>query len=369
MSHYKEREEKVCLNCNAALSGRFCHQCGQENIEPRETVWGLITHFFNDITHFDGKFFTSLKYLIRKPGFLPAEFRRGRRASYLNPIRMYVFSSAVFFLIFYNLYSVNKSFRPEDFIKKANRKTLNQLKEAAYGEAETKVDSARIDSGFALLYKVVESKPDTVVKSGKGKKVLDTLDNGLKISAVEFDKDYESKEQYDSVQRTLPANERDNWLEKMLRYKNIDLQQKYGENEKLMWSDVANKFLHMFPYMLFISLPLYALYLKLLYRRRKDFYYVDHIMFLIYLYIFTFLFLLVYFSLETLNDRLDSGWITLLASVYFLYGIYYTFRAMRNFYEQGFFKTLVKFLLLNVMALITLIVLSSVFFGLTFLQV
>ncbi len=69
MSHSKERHEKICLNCNAELTGRYCHVCEQENIEPKETVWGLVSHFFYDITHFDGKFFSTARYLITKPGF------------------------------------------------------------------------------------------------------------------------------------------------------------------------------------------------------------------------------------------------------------------------------------------------------------
>ena len=63
MSHFKERKEKKCLNCNAIVHDRFCGICGQENIEPKESAWHLINHFFQDITHFDGKFFSSLKYL------------------------------------------------------------------------------------------------------------------------------------------------------------------------------------------------------------------------------------------------------------------------------------------------------------------
>ena len=103
MSHLKARAETICLNCNELLTGKYCHVCGQENIEPKETVWLLVTHFFNDITHFDGKFFNTLGLLIRRPGFLPREYVLGRRASYLNPIRMYIFTSAVFFLIFFSI--------------------------------------------------------------------------------------------------------------------------------------------------------------------------------------------------------------------------------------------------------------------------
>jgi len=80
--------------------------CGQENIEPKETVWGLVSHFFYDITHFDGKFFGTTRSLITKPGFLPQEYLKGRRARYLHPIRMYVFSSAVFFISLFSMFNV-----------------------------------------------------------------------------------------------------------------------------------------------------------------------------------------------------------------------------------------------------------------------
>jgi len=105
LSHLKERKEKNCLNCNAQVQGRFCHICGQENVETKESAWHLISHFFQDITHFDGKFFTSVKLLITRPGFLSREYMAGRRASYLNPVRLYVFTSAFFFLIFFSLYT------------------------------------------------------------------------------------------------------------------------------------------------------------------------------------------------------------------------------------------------------------------------
>jgi len=101
MSHLPERKEKICLNCKSVIYGRYCHVCGQQNTEPKESFWGLITHFVYDITHFDGKFFATTKYLLFRPGYLATEYLRGRRASYLNPIRMYIFTSAFFFILFF----------------------------------------------------------------------------------------------------------------------------------------------------------------------------------------------------------------------------------------------------------------------------
>ena len=92
MPHLPERSEKVCLNCKADLIGRFCHICGQENVEPKEGFWHMVTHFVFDLFHFDGKFLSTLKYLLFKPGYLSKEHLIGKRASYLHPIRMYVFT-------------------------------------------------------------------------------------------------------------------------------------------------------------------------------------------------------------------------------------------------------------------------------------
>jgi len=79
-----------------------------ESVEQKETFWGLINHFVYDVTHFDGKFFDTTKYLLFRPGFLALEYFRGRRAGYLNPIRMYVFTSAFFFIIFFSFIVQNK---------------------------------------------------------------------------------------------------------------------------------------------------------------------------------------------------------------------------------------------------------------------
>ena len=75
---YPLRKETDCLNCGAMVQGRYCHVCGQENTEPKETFWHMVTHFFYDITHFDGSFFVTLKDLFSSPGFLSREYMRAQ---------------------------------------------------------------------------------------------------------------------------------------------------------------------------------------------------------------------------------------------------------------------------------------------------
>src|SRR5882757_7529952 len=98
MARHHLRHDNTCLNCGATVEERFCTRCGQENLEPKESIGHIIGHFFADITHFDSKLFITLKDLILRPGFLTREYVAGRRMSYLNPIRMYIFISAIFFL-------------------------------------------------------------------------------------------------------------------------------------------------------------------------------------------------------------------------------------------------------------------------------
>ena len=165
MSHLKERKEKNCLNCQATLYGRYCHVCGQENLEPKETVWHLVTHFFNDITHFDGKFFSTVKYLLRKPGFLSAEYMAGRRASYLNPIRMYVFTSAIFFLLLFAMKDpkdmVNSSSTPDkgETLAELKHDRADLKKELAgdddYGDSvSTRGSIAKLDMELAAIKEI-----------------------------------------------------------------------------------------------------------------------------------------------------------------------------------------------------------------------
>src|SRR5476651_1345786 len=99
MKHSNLRHDKTCLNCGTEVQERFCTHCGQENTEPKESFGHLLRHFFADVTHYDSQFFTTLKYLIFRPGFLTVQYNAGKRLSYLNPIRMYIFISAVFFLV------------------------------------------------------------------------------------------------------------------------------------------------------------------------------------------------------------------------------------------------------------------------------
>ena len=344
MSRLKERKEKNCLNCNAEVEGRFCHSCGQENIELKESVWDIIAHFFQDITHFDGKFFSSLKYLVTRPGFLSTEYMIGRRASYINPIRMYIFTSAFFFLIFFSFIKINeKSIVTTDM----NGKTFAQI------EA---MDSLAFDAFTKNVNKEDGKKPMPMTRAD----FKNYFDSAKENAGFQFIPGrYKSKAEYDSVLQS--GKKKHNWWQKQLVYKQIEVNEKFKNNMSGGISAFINILLHSLPQMFFILLPLFALILKLLYIRHKNYFYVNHGIFSIHFYIFTFIAMLILFGLGKLNGELNWTLISVIEIIISLGLFFYLYKAMRNFYKQRRAKTIIKFLILCFLLLITIMLLFLIF--------
>ena len=344
MSRLKERKEKNCLNCNAEVQGRFCHNCGQENIETKETVWHLISHFFQDITHFDGKFFSSLKYLLTKPGFLSTEYMIGRRASYINPIRMYVFTSAIFFLIFFSVFKID----PKSIV-------TTDMKGKTYAQIEA-MDSLAFDA-FTKNVNKEDGKPAIPMSRIEFKKYFDSSTNQENFQFTPGH--YRSKAHYDSLLQS--GKKKHNWFERQLVYKNIEINERFKGHRQEIFSTFASILLHSLPQMLFILLPLFAIILKLIYIRRKNYYYVNHGIFSIHFYIFSFITMLGIFGLSKLNNSLHWGFITFIKAALSLGIFFYLYKAMRNFYKQRRAKTVLKFFILCFLLVIIILLLFMVF--------
>jgi len=413
LSHLEERKEKICLNCQAELYGRYCHKCGQENLEPKESVWHLINHFFQDITHFDGKFFTTVKDLITKPGFLSLEYMKGKRASYLNPIRMYVFTSAIFFLILFSLRGT------EDFMKlDENNKPTNERKEgisdwehqakraaSRLKEARTDKESdtteladnlVELNEKIAVAKKIygdtstlkfdvkdvalmmLRANTDSLRKGGMPDSIIKKMNDALvkrdslklagKDEADLFNisaKKYPTAAAYDSLQKLLPSSNRDGWLTRLFVRKVIEIRNEINSDKNGFFEKFKEKILHSFPKILFISLPFFALILKLVYIRRKQYYYTSHGIFTIHLYCATFILMLVYILFNQLQGTTSWKWLNvvfiIIDLVTWLYMMIYFYKAMRKFYGQGWFKTLVKYFIISFLALIVNVFLFLVF--------
>lgn len=366
MSHAKERKEKACLNCSAAIYGRYCHICGQENVETKESFWYLVKHFIEDITHFDGKFFSTLKYLLFRPGFLTTEYLRGKRASYLHPIRMYVFTSAIFFIAFFFV------FHPAEAIQENNSEKENlsasEIKKLLISEKklnEKTITTLGLKNAKKekILHKIqmINSDLDSLAKDTlrlherlhyfyEGKNNIIDLGN------------YKSVKEFDSIQKSLPKSQQKNGLTYILERKAALLNEKYKNEASAKLIEV---FFHKLPQILFFSLPLFAGILYLLYMRKKI-YYVEHGIFTIHLYVATFILMLCLILSDNLLPENIHSWVSISL---FVVVLLYLYKAMHNFYKQSRIKTIIKLLILNSTMLFVIAFLFVSFFLLSFFSI
>ena len=354
MPHLSQRKETNCLNCGTEVIGKYCHNCGQENTEPEESFWHLVSHFFNDFTHFDSKFFSTVKDIIFKPGYLSKEYMRGRRASYLNPVRMYFFTSFIFFLVFFSAYHL-----PQNVFKNAvitlKGKTIAQID--SLPDADFHDFTKLLNDGKPMTRQQFSYYSDSVRHNG-----------GLHFFATNNKiRNFKNRKEYDSLVTLGKIN--DGWLRRKFTHKEIEINNKYHNNGGAFLSDFFASLMHHFPQMLFISLPFVALFLKLLYIRQKKFYYVSHAIFTIHLYIFVFIVLLIEIGFYKLNNLFAWRGIDVIINLFSLSILFYLYKAMRNFYEQKRFKTIVKYILLLFSFLFLIVLLFSIFSFISVFQI
>jgi hypothetical protein len=96
--HAETAQSAACLNCGTALNGPFCSQCGQRDVPPYPSVRELVVDAYWELSGWDGRFATTVRALVTRPGRLTLDFLEGRRARYISPLRLYLMASLVYFL-------------------------------------------------------------------------------------------------------------------------------------------------------------------------------------------------------------------------------------------------------------------------------
>ncbi|MEM7551377.1 MAG: DUF3667 domain-containing protein [Bacteroidota bacterium] len=98
MSVQANNEHNHCLNCGNVLSGTFCSNCGQKDIENLDrSILKLIGNFFINTFFLDNRFLVSFKYLLLKPGVMTHEFLEGKRKKFFPPITLFLFINLIYF--------------------------------------------------------------------------------------------------------------------------------------------------------------------------------------------------------------------------------------------------------------------------------
>jgi len=102
--------QHTCKNCHHHFAGKFCNNCGEKvYTEHDKKISHLLEEVVHFSTHFDNRFFRTLKLIFVKPGFVSKEFCEGKRKNYYSPFSLFLV--AVFlYLLFPTLQGLNISF-------------------------------------------------------------------------------------------------------------------------------------------------------------------------------------------------------------------------------------------------------------------
>lgn len=295
MGHGKIRIDKTCLNCNHVVENKFCPNCGQENIETKQSFHYLFTHFVEDLTHYDGSFWKTIKALLFKPGKLTKEYLAGKRKLYVPPVKLYIFISFVTFLI--------PNLLPDySFVEEPNPKAKTEYKEIS----EDKIKTQAI-----------------------------TINNGPEISNLK---------QLDSIQNASEQEKMSRLDYYMYKYA---IKNKGKATKKESREQILENLKHNVPKVLFLYMPVFAFFLWL-FHNKKRWYYFDIGVFTLHY----FGFLLLLFTLSVLFDWMFaliysgdeiSG---LIGIVTVTYGFFYFFRAHSTFFGEKKYISRLKSLIL-----------------------
>ena len=350
-----------CLNCGhpMELTDVYCSYCAQMNSTKKLTVGDFFEELFSSIINYDSRFRTSIKTLLLKPGVMSREFIQGKRMKYVNPFRFYLSISILFFVILgliANFEDVNFN-NPADAIEQG----------IDNGLANITVDGVKV-ANVAELDSILKANEtdivtlDSLIKQQyRKKKQLDSArtyaDHYLPEVAYDtmsfFNAMYKRGKLYSefnqqtgikSPRRGLDSlNHENTTYHRWIYRKAIDAENLTQEGP----GEILGYFLKQLPFVIFFFIPIFALFVWLVYIRRK-YSYTDHMVFLFHTQTMFFVLygiaLLIDTIIEAFNPENESGIATGIATLVFLF---YLYKAMRNFYKQGRIKTIVKFLILN----------------------
>ncbi|WP_417881636.1 DUF3667 domain-containing protein [Xanthomarina gelatinilytica] len=348
----------TCKNCENPFDNDFsyCPHCGQKQND--ELTLGVL--FYNTISNyfsFDARFFKSFVPLMLKPGFLARKFVEGKRLLYLHPAQMYLFIAVVFFFLF--SFNANEQARKIDkglsevFEENTNKKDLTDE------EVQAKItrDSLDREKARATLQKMS-------IYSGMTEQQIDSLVNGedfsnqknsISLGSAETDSLIKINAPDKEILKSMGMQETDSAFKKRL----------YAQWLKFLKSKQGGSILQTFydtvPIAMFFVLPLFALLLKLFYRKSGR--YAHQLVFSFYFFAFIFTVFSILVGINLIKDIPD--WIdTILVFSIFIYFI----MALKRFYQQSWIKSFFKGSMITMMffPILFLVAIAVVFFAFMF---
>ncbi|MCY4012662.1 MAG: DUF3667 domain-containing protein [Gammaproteobacteria bacterium] len=323
----------MCENCGAAKQGAFCAVCGQNDLNYRRNIFPVVAEALAETFETDSRLFRTLGVLFMRPGFLSTEFSQNRRARYLSPFRLYLFTSIAFFFVL----SLSIDL-PDRLPSPGDRPPFLQVGPGdappgpATGEAATETEST--EEGSAEGPPSGEPPPEFTAEQQAGiERFQQILDDERRRKLRELmDRPIVGQAIAGSVEN-IPAEA----YTDMGRYSHHLV----GQLIDILYRplDAARAWLENLPIAMFCLLPFYALLLKILYIWPRRFY-SEHLVFGMHIHTVAYI---VFTVLVLVPEVPNVGW---LGPLLVLGLAVYYFLALKRYYGNGVFVTLVKYVIL-----------------------
>ncbi|WP_272150689.1 DUF3667 domain-containing protein [Tenacibaculum aiptasiae] len=334
-----------CLNCGHPFiqNEKFCPECGQKNKGKRITLRSFVREVFAGFISWDAKFWKTLIPLLIRPGKVSRDYIEGKRTRYVNPFRFYITTSIIFFLIFGLISSYNKF---QNFNKGNLKKDTSLISEI---QKEINIDSLKNETNKRLERIPLDSITKKTILDEVNQKVNDSINSKIpgKISfggGTRLDEFivYNRKYPDANIDDALDSLKYEKTFLNRFFYSRAEVANSFVD-KKEMREQFLNQMLSYGSISLFILLPIFTFFLKIFYIRRR-YTYVEHLIFVFHTQTVFFLLITLYIILDFFTQTAEEGIFTLLFLIYL-------FIAMKSFYKQGYFKTFVKFSLINMVYL------------------
>ncbi len=305
-----QNKSDSCFNCGESLKKEenYCPNCGQKNMDLNISFNELLKDFASDYFTFDSKFLRTFFPLLFKPGKVPKDFIEGKRLKYIAPLRGFLFLSFISFFLWGLSLNIDPLIKSDD-----QTISLSDSVENYAFPNQVFLDSINQTKGYNLKINMDSASSDS---------------SNLNSLSYLFDKKNSPKEIADSL-----GNDNSPFLKKIIY-----------QIAKIYQADraVVRRYLmgNLSIVLLFVQ-PFFALLLKLFYFRKKDFFYIEHLVFSLYFHAFVLIVSIFLFFLSFVFE------IDLLLLWVFLLSFVYLFIAMKRFYEQSLGRSFFKGILIS----------------------
>lgn len=363
--HPKKNKGLECLNCGQPLlnNENFCSYCGQKNNTKALNFSNFLNNLFSGLFSYDSRFWKTFIPLLTKPGKVSKQYIEGKRARFVNPFQLYLNVSIIFFLIFgiTNKIDSNINFDKANFNKQQLDSALTTVKSELKKNNPNDSISTKAVKKFEDALKVLDTKKiDTKNTSLFNFGSDTTKSKNSFVYKIQTFNNYYSKHPKIKAETALNSLGFEKSFWNTFCYQQvINSNYNYQQIKTQGSSYFVNKITSYISIALFVFLPLFTLFLKLIFIRR-NYTYMEHLVFVFHTQTVFFLLYIIFYLINYLTKT------DLFTSIFILIFSIYLYKAMRNFYRQGRWKTFIKYTILNVfyltLAVIGLVIVSVLSF-------